>query len=88
MLPFSKRGTIMKLPRKKKFPTRHGKTRIGSIWLDLTDGGGLIISPTKAGGYVITHVPPRQPVKLAFAQSVLVPGEVGDVRSAMALLAR
>lgn len=45
-----------------KIPKSHGKTRIGSIWLDLSDGGGLIISPTKNGGIVITHVPPREPV--------------------------
>jgi len=47
---------------KVKIPTSHGKTRIGSIWLDMSDGGGLIISPTKDGGIVITHVPPREPV--------------------------
>ncbi len=43
-------------------PGGHGKTRIGSVWLDLSDGGGLIFSPTKDGGIVVTHVPPREPV--------------------------
>ena len=47
---------------KVTIPTGHGKTRIGSIWLDMSDGGGLIISPTKDGSIVITHVPPREPV--------------------------
>jgi len=47
---------------KVKKPISHGKTRIGSIWLDMSDGGGLIISPTKYGGIVVTHVPPREPV--------------------------
>jgi hypothetical protein len=59
-------------PTRKKIPKGHGKTRIGSIWWDLTDGGGLIISPTKNGGYVITHVPPRQPVKISFVPSLMI----------------
>ncbi len=44
------------------FP-RHGKTRIGSVYLNLgSDGDQWIITPTKDGGIVITHVPPREPV--------------------------
>lgn len=58
-----------------KIPTSHGKTRIGSVYINLgSDGDQWIISPTKNGGVVITHVPPREPVtaELRSVASVLV----------------
>jgi hypothetical protein len=48
---------------KIKVPGGHGKTRIGSVYINLgSDGDQWVISPTKAGGIVVTHVPPREPV--------------------------
>jgi hypothetical protein len=46
-----------------KLPVGHGKTRIGFVYINLgSDGDQWIISPTKDGGIVVTHVPPREPV--------------------------
>jgi len=61
-----------------KLPKGHGKTRIGSVYINLgSDGDQWIISPTKDGGIVITHVPPREPVtnELRTVASVLVASE-------------
>jgi hypothetical protein len=58
-----------------KIPIGHGKTRVGSVYLDLGgDGDQWIISPTKGGGIVVLHVPPSQPVKgqLIAAEGALV----------------
>jgi len=73
-------GMATKLP---KIALGHGKTHIGSIFLGgiFDDGGGIIISPTKFGGVVVTHVPPREPVtgELTPLQSVLVDAKI-DVK--------
>jgi len=43
-------------------PWGHGKTRIGSTYLNLgSDGDQWIVSPTKDGRIILTHVPPREP---------------------------
>ena len=41
----------------------HGRTHIGTVYLGgiFSDGGGIEISPTKDGGLVIKHIPPRSP---------------------------
>jgi hypothetical protein len=67
---------------KVRIPKSHGKTRIGSIWLDMTDGGPLIISPTKDGGIVITHVPPREPVTGTVGLPASVMVEAGNLSAA------
>jgi hypothetical protein len=44
-------------------PWGHGKARIGSTYLNLgSDGDQWILSPTKDGRIIVTHVPPREPV--------------------------
>ncbi|MFM0597195.1 hypothetical protein [Paraburkholderia dilworthii] len=66
--------TKLPLPEKIKIPG-HGKTRIGSVYIgSFGDGDLWIISPTKGGGVVVTHVPPREPVTgvLLGVESVLV----------------
>ncbi len=66
--------TKLPLPEKIKI-TGHGKTRIGSVYIgSFGDGDLWIISPTKGGGVVVTHVPPREPVTgvLLGVESVLV----------------
>jgi hypothetical protein len=63
------------IPEKIKIPSGHGKTRIGSVYIGSFGYGDLgIISPTKGGGVVVTHVPPREPVTGARAsvESILV----------------
>jgi hypothetical protein len=61
----------MKPPSIKKPPSSHGKERLGSVYLNLgSDGDQWIISPTKKGGVVITHIPPRQPVTGALTSVV------------------
>lgn len=65
-----------------KILASHGKTRIGSIWLDMSDGGGLIISPTKDSGIVITRVPPREPVRDTVGLPASVVVEAGNLDAA------
>lgn len=63
------------IPEKIKIPSGHGKTRIGSVYIgSFGDGDLWIISPTKGGGVVVTHVPPREPVTgaLVSVESILV----------------
>ena len=42
----------------------HGKRHIGTVYLGgiFVDGGGIEITPTRDGGWVIKHVPPMEPV--------------------------
>jgi hypothetical protein len=42
----------------------HGKRHIGTVYLGgiFVDGGGIEITPTRDGGWVIKHVPPWEPV--------------------------
>lgn len=53
-----------------KIPSGHGRIHIGSLYLGgvLDDGGGIIISPTKGGGVVVTRVPPLEPVQGAMTE--------------------
>ncbi|MEX3945578.1 hypothetical protein AB4Y44_39840 [Paraburkholderia sp. BR10937] len=53
-----------------KIPSGHGRIHIGSVYIDgvLDDGGGIIISPTKDGGVVVTRVPPLEPVRGAMTE--------------------
>jgi len=63
-----------------KLPVGHGKTRIGSVHIDLgSDGDQWIISPTKDGGIVVTHVPPREPVRGALTNIASVLIEAGKI---------
>jgi hypothetical protein len=42
----------------------HGKTGIGSTYINLgSDGDQWILSPTKDGGIIVKHVPPWDPVR-------------------------
>ncbi|MFL9958996.1 hypothetical protein PQR65_36965 [Paraburkholderia nemoris] len=74
---FNSKRYAMKGP---KIPSSHGRTHIGALFLGgiFDDGGGIIISPTKYGGLVLAHIPPREPVTNEFmpVESVLVDAKV------------
>ena len=51
------------MPPKKVPNPSHGRTHIGTVYLGgiFVDGGGIEISPTRHGGFVVKRIPPRQP---------------------------
>ncbi len=57
----------------------HGRTHIGTVYLGgiFSDGGGIEISPTRSGGFVVKRIPPRQPAfeRLAAVAAVFAQAE-------------
>jgi hypothetical protein len=70
------------MPPTRKLP-RHGKTHIGTVYLGgiFSDGGGLEISPTKDGGWVLKRIPPRQPVFEQLTAAALLVERAGAIGS-------
>jgi len=61
----------------------HGRTHIGTVYLGgiFSDGGGIEISPTKSGGFVIKRIPPRQPAFEQFWAVASLVSQAGSGKS-------